>query len=86
MTDEIDKIIAKMNEQKGELIGINAMLAAVARSLPQQHLAKLLSEFDNEIAFARSHVSNSPVPDEVIAGLENYVKMWNAIRNEPNHS
>ncbi|MEN5029122.1 hypothetical protein [Pseudomonas sp. Ps21-P2] len=86
MTDITEKIIAKMNEQKGELIGINAMLAAMARSLPQEHLAKLLEEFDTEIEFARSHVNNSPVPDEVIAGLENYVKMWNVIRNEPNRS
>lgn len=86
MTDITDKIIAKMNEQKGELIGINALLAAMARSLPQEHLARLLEEFDTEIEFARSHVNNSPVPDEVIAGLENYVGMWNAIRNEPNRS
>jgi hypothetical protein len=86
MTDLTDKIIAKMNEQKGELIGISAMLVAMARSLPQEHLARLLEEFDTEIEFARSHVNNSPVPDEVIAGLENYVKMWNAIRNEPNLS
>lgn len=86
MTDATDKIIATINEQKGELIGISAMLAAVARSLPQEQLAKLLAEFDTEIAFARSHVNNSPVPDEVISGLENYVKMWNTIRNEPNRS
>lgn len=86
MNDATDKIIATMHEQKGELIGINAMLAAMARSLPQEQLAKLLSEFDTEIAFARSHVNNSPVPDEVISGLENYVKMWNTIRNNPNHS
>lgn len=84
MTDATDKIIAKLNEQKGELIGINAMLVAMARSLPQEHLARLLAEFDTELAFARSHVNNAPVPDEVISGLENYVQMWNAIRNEPN--
>lgn len=86
MTDVTEKIIATLNEQKGELIGINAMLAAMARSLPQEHLERLLAEFDTELAFARSHINNSPVPDEVISGLENYVKMWNAIRVEPNHS
>ena len=86
MTDVTDRIIATMNQQKGELIGISALLAAMARSLPQEQLARLLAEFDTEIAFARSHVNNSPVPDEVIAGLENYVKMWNAIRVEPNRS
>ncbi|MEL7937651.1 hypothetical protein [Pseudomonas delhiensis] len=86
MTDVIDKIIATMNAQKGELIGVHSMLAAVARSLPQEHLARLLSEFDNEVAHARSHLAYSSVPDEVISGLENYVRMWNAIRTEPNQS
>jgi hypothetical protein len=42
------------------------------------------AQFDTEIAFARSHVNNSPIPDEVISGLENYVKTWNMIRTEPN--
>jgi len=86
MTELTDKIIATMNAQKGELIGVHCMLAAMARSLPQEHLARLLSEFDNELAHARSHLNNSPIPDEVISGLENYVTMWNAIRAEPNHS
>jgi hypothetical protein len=84
MTDVIDKIIATMNAQKGELIGVHAMLAAVARSLPQTQLRVLLDEFDTEVAVARSTLAYSPVPEEVISGLENYVKMWNVIRNEPN--
>ncbi|WP_256824664.1 hypothetical protein [Pseudomonas aeruginosa] len=85
MTDVIEKIISKLNEQKGELLGVHAMLAAVARSLPQSQLAILLEEFDTEIAVARSTLAYSPVPEEVISGLENYVQMWNAIRIEPNH-
>lgn len=86
MSEISEKIIATLNEQKGEMVGINAMLAAMARSLPQEHLARLLAEFDTELAYARSHLGNSPVPDEVISGLENYVKMWNAIRRDTNHS
>lgn len=86
MTDVIDKIIDTMNAQKGELIGINTMLTAIARSLPPEHLARLLAEFDNELQYARSHLNNSPIPDEVISGLENYVKMWNALRTKPNLS
>lgn len=85
MTDVIEKIVSKLNEQKGELLGVHAMLAAVARSLPQSQLAVLLEEFDTEIAVARSTLAYSPVPEEVISGLENYVQMWNAIRIEPNH-
>ncbi|HBO8835579.1 TPA: hypothetical protein L5D07_002503 [Pseudomonas aeruginosa] len=85
MTDVIEKIVSKLNEQKGELLGVHAMLAAVARSLPQSQLAILLEEFDTEIAVARSTLAYSPVPEEVISGLENYVQMWNAIRIEPNH-
>ncbi|MBM9961299.1 hypothetical protein JTL80_36215, partial [Pseudomonas aeruginosa] len=81
----IEKIVSKLNEQKGELLGVHAMLAAVARSLPQSQLAVLLEEFDTEIAVARSTLAYSPVPEEVISGLENYVQMWNAIRIEPNH-
>ncbi|WP_153895057.1 hypothetical protein [Pseudomonas aeruginosa] len=85
MTDVIEKIVSKLNEQKGELLGVHAMLAAVARSLPQSQLEILLDEFDTEIAVARSTLAYSPVPEEVISGLENYVQMWNAIRIEPNH-
>lgn len=85
MTDVIDKIISKLNEQKGELIGVHAMLASIARSLPPQQLAALLQEFDTELAVARSTLAYSPVPEEVISGLERYVQMWNAIRTEPNH-
>ncbi len=86
MTDVIDKIIDTMNTQKGELMGINTMLTAFARSLPPEHLGRLLAEFDNELQYVRSHLNNSPIPDEVISGLENYVKMWNALRSEPNLS
>lgn len=85
MTDVIDKMIATMNAQKGELIGVQAMLAAMARALPQEQLAKVLDEFDTELAVARSTLAYSPVPDEVISGLESYVEMWNVIRTEPNH-
>ncbi|MGP5464955.1 hypothetical protein ACTXNP_01135 [Pseudomonas helleri] len=84
MTELTDKIIATLNSQKGELIGVHAMLAAIARSLPQSQLQVLLEEFDTEIDVARSTLSYSPVPEEIIAGLENYVEMWNAIRLEPN--
>ena len=85
MNDAIDKIITKLNEQKGELIGVNAMLAAMARTLPPHQLEQLLQEFDTELAVARSTLAYSPVPEEVIGGLENYVQMWNSIRVEPNH-
>lgn len=86
MTEVQNKIIATMNAQKGELLGINAMLAAMARSLPHDQLETLLAEFDTEIAIARSALAYSPVPEEVIAGLENYVQMWNTVRTEPNQS
>ncbi|MDH0300648.1 MULTISPECIES: hypothetical protein [unclassified Pseudomonas] len=86
MTEIVDKIIATLNSQKGELIGVHAMLAAVARSLPASQLQVLFDEFDTELAVARSTLAYSPVPEEVISGLENYVQMWNAIRTEPNQS
>lgn len=86
MTEIVDKIIATLNSQKGELIGVHAMLAAMARSLPANQLQVLLDEFDTELAVARSTLAYSPVPEEVISGLENYVQMWNAIRIEPNQS
>lgn len=86
MTDAIDKIIATINAQKGELIGVHSMLAAIARSLPQTQLQVLLDEFDTELGVARSTLAYAPVPEEVISGLENYVTMWNEIRLEPNQS
>lgn len=84
MTDEIERLIATVNEQKGSIIGINALLAAMIRTWPQDDLRRLLKEFDNEVAHARSHLAYAPIPDEVLQGLENYVSMWNAIRVEKN--
>jgi hypothetical protein len=34
----------------------------------------------------RSFLAYSQLPDEVIGGLEGYVKTWNAIRTRPNQS
>ena len=86
MADEIDRIIATINHQKGELMGLNALLAAFARTLPPEQLAALLSEYDTEIAHARSTLAYSTVPEEVISGFEQSVQTWNAIRVEPNQS
>ena len=83
MTDEIDRITATLNHQKGELIGVHSMMAAFARTLPPTDLARLLAEFDTEVAHARSTLAYSPVPDEVIAGFEGYVTMWSLIRGKP---
>lgn len=84
MTDENEKIIAKLNEQKGEMIATQALLLGVLRSLPHNLRAEAIREFDVEIASARSTLAYLPVPDEVINGLENYVKALNHIRVSPN--
>lgn len=84
MTDVTDKIIAKLNEQKGELLATQALLLGVLRSLPRDLRANAIHEFDLEIATARSTLAYSPVPDEVINGLENYVKALNHIRFSQN--
>jgi len=84
MTDVADIIIAKLNEQKGELIATQALLLGVLRSLPLDLRADALREFDVEIATARSTLAYLPIPDEVINGLENYVKALNHLRISPN--
>ncbi|MBN3966288.1 hypothetical protein IMW75_13505 [Pseudomonas gregormendelii] len=84
MTDVTDKIIAKLNEQKGEIIATQALLLGMLRSLPAEVRTDAIREFDVEIATARSTLSYLPVPDEVINGLENYVKALNHIRVSPN--
>lgn len=84
MTDVNEKIIAKLNEQKGELIATQALLLGVLRSLPLDLRAEALREFDVEIATARSTLAYLPIPDEVINGLENYVKALNHLRLSPN--
>jgi hypothetical protein len=83
MTNEIDRIIATLNQQKGELIGVHSMMAALARVLAPTDLSRLLAEFDTEVAHARSTLSYSPVPEEVIEGFEGYVTMWSLIRGKP---
>ncbi|WP_313285205.1 hypothetical protein [Pseudomonas sp.] len=84
MTDVTDKIIDKLNEQKGEIIATQALLLGVLRSLPLDLRADAIREFDVEIATARLTLAYLPVPDEVISGLENYVKALNHIRVSPN--
>ncbi|WP_024691608.1 hypothetical protein [Pseudomonas tremae] len=83
MTDPTEKIIDKLNGQKGELLATQALLG-VLRSLPLEVRAEAIREFDIEIATARSTLAYLPVPDEVINGLENYVKALNHIRVSPN--
>ncbi|WP_200868640.1 hypothetical protein [Pseudomonas syringae] len=84
MTDLTEKIIDKLNEQKGELLATQALLLGVLRSLPLDVRAEAIREFDIEIATARSTLAYSPVPDEVINGLESYVKALNHIRLSQN--
>ncbi|WP_122572385.1 hypothetical protein [Pseudomonas viridiflava] len=84
MTNPTEKIIDKLNEQKGELLATQALLLGVLRSLPLEVRAEAIREFDIEIATARSTLAYLPVPDEVINGLENYVKALNHIRVSQN--
>ncbi|WP_314408879.1 hypothetical protein [Pseudomonas kuykendallii] len=82
MKDEIDRITAILNHQKGELIGVNAMLAALARTLPPPDRERLFQAFDTEVQHAHSNLSYSQVPDEVLQGVENYSGYWQALRVE----
>lgn len=75
MTEEVDKLVAKLNQQKGEIIGINAMFLAITRRMPPGALAQLLRDFDSELEHAKSNLSYQPIPDEVISGLDLYGQM-----------
>ncbi len=86
MKDEIERITAALNNQKGELIGVHSMMAALVRVLSPADLARVLGEFDTEVAHARSTLAYSPVPEEVIAGFEGYVTMWRLIRGKPSQT
>ncbi len=77
MTDEFDKMVATINLQKGEIVGINTMLLAMAKCLPPALLSRLLDEFNRELEIAKSDLSYRAIPDEVISGLEDYGQMWN---------
>ncbi|WP_458718304.1 hypothetical protein [Pseudomonas gregormendelii] len=84
MTDPIEQVINKLNEQKGEVIATQALLLGILRALPIDLRAEAIREFDVEIATARSTLAYLPIPEEVISGLENYVRALNHIRMSPN--
>lgn len=81
MTPATEKMIATMNAQKGELVGVQCTLVALVRSLPREQQEAFFGELEIEIEHARSTLLNSPVPDEVIGGLESFVKGWNHLRD-----
>ena len=84
MTPLEEGIIQKLNQQKGESMGLQAMVVAILRSLPAEQRAQVLQEFDTEIRHARDVLAYSAVPDEVIQGLDGYVSTMNQIRVLPN--
>lgn len=84
MKNAVDRVVDKLHEQKGQLLGTQALLVGILRSLPLEQRTEAIRRFDSEIATARSELAYSTAPDEVINGLENFVRAVNQIRLVPN--
>ncbi|MEQ7920222.1 hypothetical protein ABQX22_13590 [Xanthomonas sp. WHRI 1810A] len=82
MTEKIEELVVRLHQQKGEIVGINTMLTAMARCLPPVLLARLLNEFEQELKHAKSELSYQAIPDEVISGLDDYGRMWEGFRSD----
>jgi hypothetical protein len=76
-----DKAVHEADAIKGQLIGVGCFLSALVRTLPPETVRTLMREFDVELAEAKTALTFSPdFSDEVITGLDDYVRTWDSIR------
>jgi hypothetical protein len=72
--NDLTLIIKAINEQKGEALGMQAMLNSILRAMPMPQLAATLQEFDTDVEHARVVMLNSDQANEhMLRGLEHYV-------------
>jgi hypothetical protein len=80
MSDEIDRIIQTINEQKGEMLAHNCLIISLLRAFPLDHRSVALREFDTECDIARTVLLNSSVPEVLLKSFENHVGAVNGLR------
>ena len=77
MNDVIKQLLGTINAQKGEILGLDAMLLGILKSLPAEQRDVALTEFNSEIRDLRTAISSSNSDPEVSQGLENYARALN---------
>jgi len=78
--DDIDRIIQKLNEQKGEILAMSNLVLSIVRALPIDLQAKVLTEFDKEREITKTVLLNSSAPDDVLRSFDNIVEAFNKLR------
>ena len=79
--DDIDRIIKTINEQKGEMMAMQCLLASVFRALPADRQALAFAKYDKDVEIARTVLLNSHAPDAVHASFDRAVDALNELRS-----
>ena len=72
MEEAIMMIAKAMNTQKGDSLGVHALLMAVIKSLPAEQRTQVFDEFEKEAAILRSALADSNVEREIGDSFERF--------------
>ncbi|MGZ8174674.1 MULTISPECIES: hypothetical protein [Methylobacter] len=73
LDNEIKKLISVTNQQKGELLFLQALLVSIMRSTPPEFQSEVIGRFDKAAESTRSAHLYSEASDEVLEAFEHYV-------------
>ena len=68
-----DDLIAKLNDQKGQLMALKAIMTALLRALPEDMREEAFDGLEAQAEAARTAFLNSMAPDDVAAAFEHYI-------------
>jgi hypothetical protein len=77
-----DRIADVVNDQKGELMGLQCLVISILRALPADMQARVLAEFDRETVIGAGVLRHSDTPTTVAKGFARYVDHLNALRKD----
>jgi hypothetical protein len=77
-----ERVLEVIEQQKGELIFLRALTAALFRAMGTDAQARALHEFDEECKAARDQLLHM-APDSILDSFELHVKSWNDLRTSP---
>ena len=73
LENEIKKLISVTNQQKGELLFLQALLTSIMKSTPPEFQSDVLGHFDKAVQSMRNAHLYSEASDEVLSAFEHYV-------------
>lgn len=82
MSEAIMMLFRAINTNKGQSLGVNALLLGVLKSMPAEQREKAFEEFDKEVTTLRDVIDSSGAEHEISQGLEVFIDELNQRRAE----